>query len=342
MGRLALALFGLTLAVIGALYALDYRFSIPLDEAIRRELRPVATSAELDKNVAAALDKDDIEEAEMYAEIAVYMNRPLASENQHRLRQARTPAAQAVRNAKGFGRGFVTGQGTSMPELAGAVTSDLTVVGDVRDIGIEGGKAAIGLRYDEFILGLSVVGVAATTTTVATGGGGVIVKLGVSVLKVARRAGTLTTEFGGTLLRLLRDSIDAQQLTKVLRATALGNAKATEEAMRFYARGLRDASIFPVLGRLGELGQAAGPGESVRLLKYVRTTRDLDDIADMSKVLGKKTRGVIAFTGKTALRAFKTSLNVLEFLLEQIAALAAWLLGLLGLAATRRVFRRRR
>jgi hypothetical protein len=140
MGRLALALFGLTLAVIGGLYAIDYRFSIPLEEVIKRELRPAATTEELNDKVGTALDKDDIEEAEMYADIAAYMNRPLAPEIQERLRQAQTSASRAARNAKGFGRVFMTGEGASVAELAGAVTSDLTVVGDVRDIGIEGGR----------------------------------------------------------------------------------------------------------------------------------------------------------------------------------------------------------
>jgi hypothetical protein len=94
-----------------------------------------------------------------------------------------------------------------------------------------------------------------------------------------------------------------------------------------------------VFRRIGTIGENAGPAETVRLMRYVHSERDLDDVAKMSGKLGKKTRGVIAITGKTALRAFKTSLNIFEFLIENIIAFGAWLLGLLGLGIGRRVIR---
>src|SRR5262249_47012124 len=42
------------------------------------------------------------------------------------------------RKVKEFGRGAVIGQGDSIEELVGAVTADMLVVGDVRDILIQG------------------------------------------------------------------------------------------------------------------------------------------------------------------------------------------------------------
>lgn len=71
-----------------------------------------------------------------------------------------------------------------------AQSSDLTVYGDLRDILGEGGKMLA--RMSEFILGLSVVGLAATVGTVATGGGGVVVKAGISLVNFAKRAGHMT------------------------------------------------------------------------------------------------------------------------------------------------------
>lgn len=52
-----------------------------------------------------------------------------------------------------------------------------------------------------------------------------------------------------------------------------------------------------------------------------------------------KTRYVISLSGKVALRAFKTSLNIFEFPLENIIAVGAWLQGLFGLGAGRRILR---
>ena len=340
MGRLALILFGLTVAVIGGLYLFDMRFPIGEDEAIHRELRRSATAEDLDHRVGTALDRNDVDDATMYAEVAQYMGKPLTPATQKRLDDALTATATIARNAGQFATGFVTGEGTSTAGLAGAVTSDVTVVGDLRDIAGEGGKMLAGQDYSELILGLSVIGVAATAATVATGGGGVVAKAGVSLLKVATRAGTLTAEFARELTRLVGRAVDTPELARVLRATNLRDLRATEEAITSYARGVKKAEIFPVLGRLGTMSSNAGPAETVRLMRYVRSTGELEDVAAMTGKFGKKTRGIIELTGKASLRAFKTSLNVLEFLIEQILAFGAWLLGLLGLSATRRVFRR--
>lgn len=340
MGRLAAILFLLTAAIIAGLFVFDVRFPISEDEAIHRELRQSATSEELDARVNAALDKGDVDDASMYAEVTQYMDRQLSPATQARLDAALSTAATIARNTGQFATGFVTGQGTSVAGLAGAVTSDLTVVGDVRDIGTEGTKLVSGQDYSELILGLSVIGVAATAATVATGGGGIVAKAGISLLKVAKRAGTLTVEFTRELTRLVGRAVNTPELTRVLRTTDLRNLKATEEAITSYARGVRQAEIFPVLARLGDVSKNAGPAETVRLMRYVHSTKELEDVAAMSGRLGKKTRGVIELTGKTALRAFKTSLNILEFLIERILAFGAWLLGLLGMSATRRMVRR--
>jgi len=340
MARLAFILLVLTVVGIGALYFMDTHFVISEDEAIQRDLRAHATSQDLDKHVSDAITRDDIDDANVYAEIASWMGRSLSAETQKRLDAANSPAATAVRNAGQFATGFVTGEGgLSMAGLAGAVASDVTVVGDVRDIAGEGSKMVQGKDYSELVLGLSVVGVAATVATVATGGGGVVAKLGVSILKVAKRAGTLTLDFARTLTRLTRTAVNGPELARVLKGVDLTDLRATERAVSEYARTVRGAEIFPVLGKLADISRAAGPAEAVRLLKYVRSTKDLDDIAAMSARLGKKTRGVVELTGKTALRFFKTSLNIFEFIVEKIVWFIGWLAGLLGMSATKRVFR---
>lgn len=341
MGRLALILFVLTAAVIGVLYVADVQFPISEDEAIHRELRHSATTEQLDQHVSQALDKGDVDDATMYAEIVKYMDRQLSPATQAKLDAALTTSATIARNAGQFASGFVTGEGTSTAGLAGAVTSDVTVVGDLRDIAGEGSKMVAGQPYSELVLGLSVLGVAATVATVATGGGGVVAKAGVSLLKVAKRVGTLTADFARELTRLVGRAVDTPELGRVLKTTNLKDLKATEEAVTAYARGVKQAEIFPVLGRLGRMSETAGPSETVRLLRYVHSTEDLDNIGAMSERLGKKTRGIVELTGKTSLRAFRTSLNIVQFLIERVLAFGAWVLGLLGLSAVRGVARER-
>lgn len=337
--RPVLILFGLTLAVIAGLYFAGVTFPISLDAAIQRELRHDASTQTLDTRINDALAKGDVETADMYAQIAGYMDRPLSPQTRKRLAAAYSTMATVTRNTKDFTTGFVTGSGTSTAGLAGAVTSDFTVVGDVRDIGREGGKMVAGQDYSKLVLGLSVVGLAATVATVATGGGGVVVKSGVSVLKAAKRAGTLTASFARRLTRLVEDAVNFREIGRVAKATDLTDLRATERAFGDYARGVKAERLVPVFRDVATIGENAGPAETVRLMRFVHSERDLDDVAKMSGKLGTKTRGVIALTGKTALRAFKTTLNVFEFLIENIIAFGAWLLGLLGLGAGRRVLR---
>ena len=339
ISRLPYVLMFLTAWLVAVLYFLDVRFEITLDEAIKRELRPVATTATLDARVNEALDQADVDEAAMYLEIADYMQRPMPEETRARLREAVVRSATFAHNAAGFANGFVKGEGTTIAELAGAVTADLTVVGDIRDITGEGSKMIRGHEYNRLVLGLSVVGLAATGATVASGGGGVPAKLGVSILKVGARMGTLTAEFAATLLRLSREAVNLNGVGTILLRTRRADFIGAEDALIAYARGVREAEIFPVVSKLGAIGDNVGPGETVRLLRYVRTTENLDDVALMSTRLGKKTRGIIELTGKTSLRAFRTSLNVLEMMIEWIVGFAAWVAGLIASAIGSRAIR---
>jgi hypothetical protein len=339
MARLAGILLLLTVAAIGVLYVTDYRFEISDNEAVQRELRMSTTTPELDKRINDAITRDDIDDATMYAEIAAFMGRELPPETVARLKKATSTIANVVRDTGQFATGFVTGEATSMAGIAGAITSDLTVVGDVRDIASEGSKLVQGQEYSELILGLSVVGVAATAATVATGGGGVVAKMGVSVLKVAKRTGNLTAQFAQTLTRMTRDAVNTPELARVLRNTNLTDLRATEGAIRSYAKTVRGAEIFPVINKLNDISRATSPSETVRLMKYVRTTENLNDVATMSARYGKKTRGIIELTGKASLRLFKTALNIIELIIEFILWFLGWLATLVGMSATKRVFR---
>ena len=80
-------------------------------------------------------------------------------------------------------------------------SSDLLVVGDIRDIAIQGPKAIRGEDYDAFVLGLSLVGVA----TVLPSGP---IDVGASVLKTAKRSGKMSARLSGMLTHTLKRLID--------------------------------------------------------------------------------------------------------------------------------------
>ncbi|MGD1935494.1 MAG: hypothetical protein ACFB0Z_13510 [Candidatus Phaeomarinobacter sp.] len=320
----------------------EYVDQIPAETLILQELNASVGPDELDGLILEAIDDGRQDDAEMYVEIAAYMNRPLRPQTQDALTASQTTTAVVLRNTGNFVEGFVTGEGRDNAAFAGAVTSDLTVIGDIRDIGGEGSKLVAGEEYSEIVLGLSVVGLAVTAGTVASAGGGLPARVGVSLLKVAKKAGTMTKSFTKELGQLVSRAVDFPALRRTLSDVSLANPNATRRAIGTYADNVKGAELFPVLARMDDMRTTVGPAESVRLMKYVKNTRDLDNVADMSKTLGVKTRGIIELTGKTSLRAFKGAINILRWMVEWVWALGAAILGWLGLAGSRRVMKRRR
>lgn len=344
LSRLAVVLLFLTGAGVFLAWQTGIGFSIPIEKAVQADLSAASSPSLINQRILAALERDDIEDADMYLEIAKFMNYQMPPETMAKLDEAHALSATVVRNTWQFGEGFVTGQGDTNAGIAGAVSSDLTVIGDIRDIAAEGTKMLAGQEYNELILGLSVVGLGVTAATIATGGGGIIVKAGVSLVKAAKRTGRLTKEFATTLTRLTTDAVNMPLLRQTLRSTDLTDLTKTQRVFSDYGRNVRAAKLLPVLGRLGEVNKVVGPAETIRLMKFVKTGEHLDDVAAMTKRFGLKSRGIIELTGKVALRSFKTSFRLIEWIAEGIYGLIVWIGGLIVMAAMRgvRIFGRRR
>ncbi|MFZ3033441.1 MAG: hypothetical protein WA138_05465 [Parvibaculum sp.] len=307
---------------------------VPIDPFVRAELAQKTSGADLSRRIDTALDQGSYDDAVMYADIAKYADMQIETGTADRLKEEQGVTRSVARNTGNFFEGFITGEGSDTASFAGAITSDLTVVGDVRDIGTEGSKLVQGQDYSKFILGLSVVGLAATTATIATGGGALPARIGVSLLKVAKKADTLTVEFTRDLTRLLNEAVNFEKLGGTLKTIDLTDSAATRRAVTEYANGISMAKITPALGDIAALEKSVGPAETVRLLKYVDNGEDLARITRMSGKLGPKTRGIIDITGKTSLRAFKTVANLVLWAIGWgwwiLATIGAGFVGTLG------------
>lgn len=313
---------------------------IPAGPFIRAELAGTVTPEELDLAVNEALDEGRYDDADMYVEIATYAEIPLSDETQARHEAANSLVRQVARGTGSFFEGFISGEGSDNAAFIGAITSDLTVIGDLRDIGEEGTKLVAGEDYSQLILGLSVVGVAATGATIASGGSALPVKVGVSLMKVAKRTGSLTRAFARQLRRIVSEAVNFRGLRTSLRSVRLTDTTATRRAITNYADNINIQRLTPVLDDMATMQRAAGPAESVRLLSRVEDVNDLRRVSRMSASLGTKTRGVMVLTGKTSLRAFKTLANFVRLIFEWIWAIGTGLAALLLGSGTRRVVRR--
>jgi len=344
IARLGFVLLFLTGIALAFAWISDWGFSIPLEKAVKADLITNATPARVNGLILSALERDDIEEADMYVEIAKFLDYQLPESTIARINEAHELSATVVRNTYQFGEGFVTGTGESTAGLAGAVTSDLTVIGDLRDIALEGGRMLAGQEYSELILGLSVVGVGVTAATIATGGGGIVAKAGISLVKAARRTGRLTSEFATTLTRLTTDAVNMPLLRRTMSGVDLTDLTRTQRVISDYGRNVRASRLLPVLSRMGEISNRVGPAETVRLMKFVKTGENLDDVSDMTKRFGLRSRGIMELTGKIALRSFKTSFRMMEWVAQSIMAILAWVGGLVLMILMRgvRLFKRAR
>ena len=104
--------------------------------------------------------------------------------------------------AKAILGGAVTGKGDELEGMIGAGVADLFVVGDLRDLVIEGNHWLNGEEVDEVILALSSLGVAATAATISTAGGAGGIKGSLSLLKNMRRGRLLPAWLLKALARL--------------------------------------------------------------------------------------------------------------------------------------------
>ena len=127
--------------------------------------------------------------------------------------------------ARRFAGGFVTGDTASTESMVGTVISDFLVVGDVRDLGIEGYHAATGHEVDYFVASLSGIGFLATAATffpepgsTASGVSGQVV---LSTLKGLKRMKALSPRMVDEVGRLARRAADTRSLRPM--ATCLEN-----------------------------------------------------------------------------------------------------------------------
>ncbi len=316
---------------------------------IRRELVSATAGDALDGRVMAALEDGDVDLALQYAAVARELQTALAPETLEALDTAQGTFATVVRNAGDFAGAYVTGHADSAAGLAGAVISDLTVVGDVRDIVREGGRAAVGEDYSEFLLTLAAIGIAAEAITIASGGTSLTVKAAVSVLKVAHRTGNLTADFAGRLVRLARaatreggEAVEVASLSRTVPTPGgvptPGDTPVPAGALPLTQAAAR-AELRSTLTAVTAVAANAGAADAVKLMRTVRTVDDARDLATFTSRFGRTSRAVVELTGKTALRGFRVAVRGLRLLIAFLWSFIAWVAGLLALSLLRRVWR---
>ena len=128
-------------------------------------------------------------------------------------------------------RGFVMGSGNSIEELAGGITSDMIIYGDVRDLVKQGYYKVTGKETDPVIAALAGIGLATEAVDFAD--------WAPAVLKAFRKIGALSRKFADFVITAAKKSTKGRKLDGALKV-AFSNLRRLTDKM-----GLaRTAAVF--------------------------------------------------------------------------------------------------
>lgn len=284
-----------------------------------------ATIAE--REIQAALVADDAELAESFLALADERGLPVAPALRANVEEATGTTATTIRATGKFIDGFVVGAPDDLAGVAGMVTGDLFVYGDIRDLVRETGNLVRGEKADELILGLACVGLAVTAGTYASFGAGAPARVGISVIKAAGKTGRISARLAEAVVRPLRSAVDTVALKGAFGPYALLQPALAVRSARAAVKIEKADGVIRVLGDVGKIQGKAGTRAALDGLRLAESPRDVTKLARLAEAKGGKTRAVLKVLGRGAI--------ALTVGLFELSSWILWaLLSLVGLAAS--------
>jgi len=177
-----------------------------------------------------------------------------------------------------FVEGFSTGMSDEFIGQASAIGSDFLLIGDLRDLALEGTHYYNDEEVDTVLVSLSTIGLVASASTLFTLGSSAVAKSGVSILKLAHRSKRMPAWMGTYL------SKQAKQIRQT---------KNIE-------------SIKPLFDHLDEMHKNTGLSNTLKLLSQTQNLKELKSTAKLTKRYGQDTSILLKLSNKTVLTESKT------------------------------------
>jgi hypothetical protein len=268
-----------------------------------RALAGALDTPRLEAAIRAALSDNDAELAASFVDLAREQNVALDPFLVKDVEAANGTLASTLRNATGFARGLVVGEPDDLASLAGTVTGDLLVIGDVRDLTREGARWVNGGEPDPLVVGLAAVGIAATAATAATVGLAAPARVGLSLVKGARKAGRLGGRLSGALTRTVSEAVDFAKLKGALAGAKLTDPQAAAVAVRASIRADRTAELTRVMADVGTIHAKIGTRGTLSALSVADDAGDIRRLTKLADAKGGKTRAILKLAGRSAIVA---------------------------------------
>ncbi|MDD5393774.1 MAG: hypothetical protein PHE17_12215 [Thiothrix sp.] len=286
-------------------------------------------------SVREAIAADNPEDARMYLRLAKTFGYTIApTEFEAKLQELESPFNTARRTVNDFSTGFIDGKAESGAGVAGAITSDFTVVGDVRDLWEQYQLYAQNKPVNELVVTLAGVGIGLTAATVASAGAATPAKGGVSTTKLAARAGRLTPDFQKLLLKQGSDVFNYKAFMLAARAER-GMDGVGKAALKAYNPQAVKA-LQQTAEQVNNIRKASSTADALHVLKYVENSGDLVRLEKLTLKYGAGTKGILKLLGRGALGSVRILRKSVELLLSGLVTLISSLSTLMSLAGLRR------
>ncbi len=219
--------------------------------------------------------------------------------------EAELAALPGVNPLNVLGQGWncvVNGDFDSEAGFACVVATDLTSIGDVRDLVAQGGNYVTGQPVNYLTLGLSAVGLSLTAATVGTGGAALPLRAGASFLKAVNKLGKVPPRFAAEVGGLLARSINRGAMDEALvlaRELRIGEISAPLSRL-FNPRTV--AAVTDVANDFGRIGKVGGVRAMKASVEVVDSTRDVKVLAKTAERYGDRFPAVMKMLGKGVVR----------------------------------------
>jgi hypothetical protein len=271
-----------------------------------------------EREIAAALDSQEVDLANSFAELARDRGVVISPAVTEQLARANSATATASRHVRNFARGLVTGEPDDVAGFAGTALGDLFVFGDMRDAAREGYRLARGEEADEAVLGLAGVGIAVTAVTYASLGAGAPARAGLTLAKVARKTGRMSERLAGTISRSVREVVDTGALRRALATASLTHPELALRAARDAVKLDKARGLVTLASDVGRIEARAGTRAALDGLRLAEEPREVARVAKLAEKEGGKTRAILRLLGRSVLAIGFFAVDTASWLLTAV------------------------
>jgi hypothetical protein len=292
---------------------------LQLDSALRN------SPALLSENIEAALAAHDPDLANSFVDLAAAKGIPIPDEMSQRVAEAFAEENSTKHLARRFFIGLITGDAEDGASLSGAVTGDLSVFGDVRDIMREGKHLAMGEDTDRLLLGLAATGLVVTAATFVSVGGAAPVRAGLTLVKDAQKGGRLGEGLSRWTSRSAREIVDMPVLEKAVAMGTLSRPRQTAGAIKAAIRAEKAGGLVRLAKDVGRIGEKTGTRGALDTLRIAQGPKDVARAARLAEAKGGQTRAIIKLLGRGALLLTAGAFNLAMWVFSALFALFGFL-----------------